>query len=59
MTPVECREFRLAKALGDREYGSIHEPDVRVGISLLRLNCPRPSLRELGWPVRVTQNWSG
>ncbi len=59
LTPVERCKFRLAKGLGDREYGSIYEPDVRGSISLLRLNCPRPSLRELVGPVRVTRSWGG
>jgi hypothetical protein len=32
VAPVECREFRLAKTLGNGEHGGVDEADVCVGI---------------------------
>jgi len=51
---IECREFRLAKTLGNREHGGVDEADVCVGILIAELANTAIVLRtEVDYLVRA------
>lgn len=45
MATVKRRQLRFAQPLDDRQYGSVHETDVGIGVAVAQLAYPRVVLR--------------